>query len=72
MVGMVEGLLTTIQKRIGDVAYRSHLFNLYLVVEFYVGRHEHDIICRWAREHPDTTLIALVSLLPPYGDGTMI
>ena len=56
MNSMVEGLLTTVQKRIGDVAYCLHLFNLYLIVEFHVGHHEHDIVCRWVREHPDTIL----------------
>lgn len=53
MDGIAEGLLTTAGRRRGDPGYRSYLFNMYLVVDFHVGRHEHHVVSSWAAEHPD-------------------
>jgi len=56
MDAVAEGLLTTAGNRKGDVNYRSYLFNMYLVVDSLVGRHEYDVVSRWAMEHPDIIL----------------
>lgn len=56
MDGMVEGLLTSV-KRNPDPAFRSKLFDLYLVTDYYLeGRHEYDVGDTWRLEHPDTIL----------------
>lgn len=56
MDGILEGLLTTARKRQDDVKYRSVLFEMYLNVEYFVGRHEFDIAGQWRESHPDTIL----------------
>lgn len=47
----MEGLLTTVWKHKGDASYRSRLFDLYLVLEYNIGRHEFDIVDAWKMEH---------------------
>lgn len=56
MDGMIEGLLTTARQRKGELDYRSRLFNQYLIVEYFVGRHEYDVVGRWRMENADTIL----------------
>lgn len=57
MDGMLEGLLTTARKRENDPGYRSVTFDTYLVVEYFVGRHdEHNIAGQWRKSHPSTIL----------------
>jgi len=56
MDGMLEGLLTTARKHQGDPGYRSRLFDTYLVVEYFVARHEYDVVGRWRANNPDTIL----------------
>lgn len=56
MDGIVEGLLTTARKRQDDPRYRSVLFDMYLTVEFFVGRHEHHVAAQWRRTHPEVVL----------------
>lgn len=57
MDGMVEGLLTTVKKNPGDATFRSNLFDLYLVTDYYLqGQHEHHLGDTWRLQHPDTIL----------------
>lgn len=54
--GMVQGLLTTAQKHKRMVPFRSALFDLYLVVEYFVGRHQSNQVSHWRYAHPDIIL----------------
>lgn len=56
MDAMAEALLTAAKRNVGDVSCRSYLFNMYLVIEFHIGRHEHDVVSRWASKHPNVVL----------------
>lgn len=56
MDGIAEGLLTTAKRRAGIQDYRSRLFDMYLVIEHYVGRHEFDVAFDWRERHPDIIL----------------
>ena len=58
MDGMVEGLLTTLRNpnHIGNRNFRSRLFNLYLIIDYHVGRHEYDVVGAWRESHPDIVL----------------
>lgn len=56
MDAIAEGLLTTAQKRQGDSSYRSVLFEMYLNVEYFVGRHEFNVAGHWRADHPETVL----------------
>lgn len=56
MDGIVEGLLTTAKVKKPDPGFRSRLFDLYLVVEYYVGRHEYDIVGDWRGSNLDIVL----------------
>lgn len=57
MDGMVEGLLTTVKRHPRDADFRSSLFNLYLVTDYYLdGIHEPDLGDQWRLQHPDIIL----------------
>lgn len=56
MDGMLEGLLTTARKNQSNAQYRSSLFDSYLVVEYFVGRHEYDVVGNWRLKNADTIL----------------
>lgn len=56
MDGVVEGLLTTVRRNKDKVGFRSEFFNLYLVLEFHVGRHEYNTVDAWRVLHKDLIL----------------
>lgn len=55
MDGMMEGLLMTPRKKQRH-DYRSALFDLYLLTEYFMKRHEYDIGDAWRINHPDVVL----------------
>lgn len=56
MNAMVAGLLTPEQKNTKDPSFRSRLFDLYLVVEYFVGHHEFHLVDSWRACNPDSIL----------------
>ena len=71
MDGIAEGLLTTARHNQDNPTYRSRLFDLYLVVEYFVARHEYDIVGDWRYNNPKTILecqdpFSLGKCLPVY------
>ncbi|KAH0835517.1 hypothetical protein J3R83DRAFT_9202 [Lanmaoa asiatica] len=57
MDGITEGLLQLTDFKKGeDKDLRSVVFDLYLVTEFFVGRHEYDIGDAWRCQNADTIL----------------
>lgn len=62
MDAMGEGLMTPVRSKAnqGWCGFRSNLFDLYLLVEYYVGRHEHDVVSTWLAQHPNVHLEAIL------------
>ena len=56
MDGVAEDLLTTARKMINNPSYRSLTFDLYLVVEYFIQRHESHIAAQWRGNNPDVIL----------------
>lgn len=56
MDAIVEGLLTTVQKNVKAPAFRSHLFDMYLAVEYHVGHHRFRECDFWRVSHPQIIL----------------
>ncbi|KIK72780.1 hypothetical protein PAXRUDRAFT_21590 [Paxillus rubicundulus Ve08.2h10] len=68
MDGIIEGLFTSAQNQQRE-GWRSALFNLYLVVEYLVKRHEYNIGDEWRKKNPDQILEQLdVTSLDVYID----
>ncbi|KIK72318.1 hypothetical protein PAXRUDRAFT_22125 [Paxillus rubicundulus Ve08.2h10] len=55
MDGIIEGLFTSAQNQQRE-GWRSALFNLYLVVEYLVKRHEYNLGDEWRKKNPDQIL----------------
>lgn len=60
MDAVMEGLLMGCRIAEGnDVTYRSRTFEMYLAVEFYIGRHEFDVCDTWRRANKQPILEAI-------------